>query len=140
MSKDHRVRRPKQYDGLMNLLKDEGLFDSLKSVLVFAAAVGANQGVSAEFSDSAEKIPLRIFSEAQDLPFMYALALSETGDVSMLAEENMEQVLSIFENTAAAGLSYLNGVIDQARPKESLEQLVSSSSEQNLIDDLTNIW
>ena len=140
MRKDYRVRRPLEYDALMNFLKDEGLFDSLKSVLVFAAAVGAREGQSTEFSGSGEKIALRIFSEAHDIPFMHALALAKTGDVSMLSDDKMEEVLTIFENTAAGGLSYLDDVIDRTNAKAALEQLVSINHESSLIDDLTNLW
>tara|TARA_R110002094_G_scaffold42357_8_gene54662 strand:+ start:6042 stop:6458 length:417 start_codon:yes stop_codon:yes gene_type:complete len=136
--KDYRVRRPKQHDPFMNALKDEGIFDSLKSVMVFAAAIGASQDISREFSDSAEKIPLRIFNESQDIPFMLALALAKTNDVTNLREDNMEVVLKIFEESAAAGLEYLEGCIDQSNPKESIEQLLTRGEHSDLLTDLTS--
>jgi len=124
----------------MNLLKDEGLFDSLKSVLVFAAAVGAEQGYREEVTDSAERIPLRIFNEGTDIPFMHALALAETDDVNMLREDNMEKVLLIFEERAAGGLDYLAGSVDQSNLKQSIERLVTRQSNASIIDDLEKIW
>ena len=138
--KDHRVRRPKKHEPLMASLKDEGIFDSLKSVLVFAAAVGANQNNSLEFSDSAEKIPLRIFNDSQDIPFMLALALAKTNDVGNLRADNMEVVIRIFEESAAAGLDYLDGALDKTNLKQSIEQLLSTDGTPSLIDDLTKIW
>ena len=136
--KDYRVRRPKQHDALMNALKDEGIFDSLKSVLVFAAAIGASQDIRKEFSDSAERIPLRIFNETQDIPFMLALALAKTNAVTNLREDNMEVVLKIFEESAAAGLDYLEGYLDQSNPKESIEQLLTRGERSDLLTDLTS--
>ena len=46
--KNYRVRRPKQYDSLLNNLKDkeEGVFSTLKSALVFAAAIGFKQNTA----------------------------------------------------------------------------------------------
>ncbi|RLQ20250.1 hypothetical protein DWB85_18585 [Seongchinamella sediminis] len=124
----------------MNFLKDENIFDSLKSCLVFAAAVGAEQGIRCEFTESAEKIPLRIFNESQDLPFMLALALSITGDISYFRADKMDEVILIFEETAAAGLDYLEGSVDQSNPKESIERLVIGNNSGSMIDDLAKIW
>ncbi len=68
--KSYRVRRPKAYDELLNLLRDreQGVFSTYKSALVFAAAVGFKERKRVAFTDLGEPIALTLFSENQDQP------------------------------------------------------------------------
>lgn len=140
--KSYRVRRPKEYDELLNLLKDRehGVFSSYKSALVFAASVGFKEGKRVSFSESSEPIALSLFSENKDQPFMLCLALTEFDDVSYLREENFVEAMQVFEEYAAGGLEILDGSLDKTHLKESIESLMSEEGELNLIDDIANGW
>ena len=124
-----RVRRPQEHSDLLNKLKDEGLFDTLKSALVFAASVGAAKGVKNEMDSSAEPIAIDTFSDDLDIPFMFALALVDTGDPAVLKEDQYDQVIAIFEQYATGGLAYLKGTLDYANLQASIENLVFSEEQ-----------
>jgi len=138
----YRVRRPKEYDELLNLLKDkdDGVFATLKSALVFASAVGFKQKARLKYTSAGEAIALNLFSEHQDQPYIYCLALAEYDDVSYLQEENFLEVMRVFEEYAAGGLKYLDGVLDKSNIKESIEGMLADSDESNLLGDLAGEW
>jgi len=140
--KGYRVRRPKQFDELLNLLKDkeDGVFSTLKSALVFASAVGFKQKTKFEFSETGEPIAFTLFNEHQDQPFIFSLALTEYDDVSYLQEDRFLDVMKNFEEYAAGGLQYLEGALDKTNLKESIEGLLSDTGEKNLIDDIATDW
>ena len=140
--KSHRVRRPKAYDDLLNLLrdKDEGVFTTYKSALVFAAAVGFKEKKRVPFTESGEPIALNLFSESQDQPFIFCLALTEYDDASYLQEDKFFEVMQVFEEYAAGGLEILDGCLDKAHIKESIERLLASGNDQDLIGDLAAEW
>ena len=140
--KSYRVRRPKKYDDLLNLLKDkdEGVFSTLKSALVFSAAVGFKIKRRVEFKESGEPIALNLFNENYDQPFIYAMALTEYNDVSYLQEDKFLDVFKVFEEYACGGLEYLDVELDKSHIKESIESLLSDNSGSNGIDDISALW
>ena len=140
--KTYRVRRPKQYEELLNSLRDKetGVFETLKAALVFSAALGFREKHRVSFASSGEPIAFSLFSEHQDQPFVYSLALTEYDDVSYLRSERFLETIKVFEEYAAGGLEYLDGILDKANLKESLESLLADSGESNLIDDLAEEW
>ena len=140
--KNYRVRRPKQFEELMNLLKDKesGVFSTLKSALIFAAALGFKHKKRLEFTDTSEPIAITLFSDHQDQPFMYMLALTELNDVSYLRNENFSEVMRVFEEYAAGGLQFLDDYLDKNNIKESIEGLLAENGHENLIDDITKGW
>jgi len=140
--KNYRVRRPKKYDELLNLLKDKdlGVFSNLKSALVFSAAVGFKIKRRVPFKDSAEPIALNIFNENYDQPFIYAMALTEYKDVSYLQEDKFLEVFKVFEEYACGGLEYLDETLNKSHLKESIEGLISDKDEKNIINDISNLW
>ena len=140
--KSYRIRRPKEYDDLLNLLrdKDEGVFTTYKSALVFAAAVGFKEKKRVPFTESGEPIALLQFSENQDQPFIFCLALTEFNDVSYLREDKFFEVMQVFEEYAAGGLEILDGCLDKAHIKESIEKLLAGKNSPDLIGDLAAEW
>jgi len=138
----YRVRRPKQYDELLSLLRDkeDGVFSTLKSALVFSAAMGFKQKNRLEFSETSEPIAFSLFNEHQDQPFIYALALIEYDDVTYLQEDKFLEAMKVFEEYAAGGLQYLDGALDKSNLKESIEGLLANTGESNLIGDIANEW
>lgn len=140
--KSYRVKRAKRFDDFLKLLvsKEEGVFDTLKSALVFAAAVGFKQEKKLEFSDLGEGIPLNYFDERNELPFIYAMAISEYSDVNFLREENFLEAVKVFEEYAAGGLNYLNDILIMDNIKGSIESILHETEEIDLIEDLTDEW
>ena len=136
----YRVRRPKEHDSLMKLLSDSehGVFSSLKSVMVFSAALGFKEKKRIPFTETGERIDLNIFSE-RDRPFIYCLALTEFKDVSYLKEDKFEEVMTVFEEYAHGGLSFLDGYLDKNHIKESLESYLFSQ-ENDLVGTLVDGW
>jgi len=137
--KDYRIKRPAKHDDLLNLLKDKenGVFGTLKSALVFAAVIGFKENQAEKFSEQGEPVALSIFNEETDVPIMYLIALSKTGDISHLREEKFEEVLRIFEEYAAGGLGYLDRVLDKTRLKHSIQEILYLSrtdSDDNILD------
>ncbi|WP_297481810.1 DNA phosphorothioation-associated protein 4 [uncultured Photobacterium sp.] len=133
-----RVRRPELYDVLLNkLVREDKIFSTLANALVFAASVGFKKQLKLVFTDSGEPIRLSVFDWDQDIPFMYALALAHSNQIEMMREDYFEQVVSIFEEYANGGLSFIESVYDSASPVQSLEQLVSESYRT---DDVSNIF
>lgn len=140
--KNYRVRRPKQYDSLLNNLKDkdEGVFSTLKSALVFAAAIGFKQKTKLEFLETSEPIIFNLFNDFKDRPFIYAMALTEFDDVSYLREDKFLETIRLFEEYAAGGLQYLDGVLDKSNLKESIEVLLADNSDDNIVDSIVDDW
>lgn len=136
--KNYRVRRPKEYEGLMNDLKDSGVFDTLKSVLVFAAAVGFKNSQRTPFAESSERIDIKLFSENSDQPFIYCIALAEHDDVDYLREDRFEDMIETFEEYAAGGLKILESEVDRLNIKESIQSMISQIESNNLIEDIAS--
>ncbi len=141
-NKHYRVRRPKQHEELIKLLasKDEGVFDSLKSVLVFSAAVGYKAKNRQAFSETSEPIPIHYFSEGRDIPFIYTLAIAEFKNVDFLREENFKETITVFEEYAAGGLTVLSDEITSFNIKETIEGMLSEAKPTKLIDDIASYW
>lgn len=142
MIKAYRVKRPKQFDDLMKQLinKDEGVFDTLKGVLVFAAAIGFKYKQKMPITESGEPIAFSLFNDRREQPFVYALAISEFNDVAYLREENFLETIKVFEEYAAGGLRYLDEVIDTNNIKESIEGILSDAEDRDIITDLADEW
>ncbi|TRX56693.1 DNA phosphorothioation-associated protein 4 [Thalassomonas sp. M1454] len=136
--KHYRVRRPKDYSEMMILLKDE-MFSTLKSVLLFSAAIGFKKGERLSFEDTAEPIQLNLFNDVSEIPFIFSMALAEYDDVSYLKLEKFKEMINVFEEYAAGGLKYLDETIDKNNIKESIEVLLHEPIEgEDLIDDITD--
>jgi len=105
-----RVRRPERHSQLLIRLtdKDEGVFETYKDALVFAAALGAARGRSEDFEKLAEPIDYQIFARWGDQEALFdALALFDSGAVGILSGESAEERLGIFERYANGGLEII---------------------------------
>ena len=140
--KAYRVKRPKQFDDLMKLLisKDEGVFDTLKGVLIFAASIGFKHKQKMTISESGEPIAFSLFNDRREQPFIYALAISEFNDVAYLREEKFSEAINVFEEYAAGGLKYLDEIIDRDNIKESIEGILTDAEDRDIITDLADEW
>tara|TARA_R110000765_G_scaffold323962_2_gene415592 strand:- start:648 stop:1085 length:438 start_codon:yes stop_codon:yes gene_type:complete len=136
---DVRIRRPKQYDDLLEIFKKERIFTSNKNALVFAASLGFKKKQRQSFDESSEPIMLRIFDDNTDIPFIYSLALAETDDISMMTKNKFKEAVLIFEEYANGGLSIIRSVLDPATALVSLEAIISELDETNT-EDMFKDW
>ncbi|MBE8232411.1 MAG: DNA phosphorothioation-associated protein 4 [Endozoicomonadaceae bacterium] len=136
---DIRIRRPKEYDDLLDIFKKEKIFASNKNALVFAASLGFKKQLRCSFEESSEPIMLRIFDDNTDIPFIYALALAETNDISMMNKSKFKDAVLIFEEYANGGLSYIKSLLDPAAALASLETIIAEPDD-NFADDMLEDW
>ena len=127
---DIRIRRPKEFDDLLDILKKEKIFSSNKNVLVFAASLGFKKELRLPFQESSERIMLRIFDDSTDIPFIYSLALAETDDISMMTKAKFKDAVLIFEEYANGGLGYLKSLIDDTAALTSIEAIIAEPEEE----------
>lgn len=144
-----RVRRPEEFKDILNLLSSENenqpqVFDTLKSALVFSAALGFKIKKRVPFENSSERIALHTFKEDTDIPFIYSLAVAEYDDISYLRAEKFEESLLIFEEYANGGLRYLSTYLaEDINIKSSVEGLMhdlTSNKEKDMVSDIFEDW
>lgn len=119
-----RVRRPRQHEALIQLMRDEAGFATMRDVLLFAAAVGKSQERRVAFSEAGE--PIR-YETLIDPEYSSALVnmiavVSEPEDAEILARGRLKDRITIFEEYACGGLEYIQGELN-AR-KMTLETLL----------------
>ncbi|MDF1628846.1 MAG: DNA phosphorothioation-associated protein 4 [Alcanivoracaceae bacterium] len=142
---NERVRRPYEHEEFLQELggpssKKEKPFDSLKSVLLFAAALASHRDQErCPFSKSGEKIPFSYFSSDFEKSFIASLALQDTKDVTILHPSRLADQIEIFEEMANAGLNLMKvGVSSSSSIDAYLLGEVSGASEDapSIIDEL----
>lgn len=107
--KELRVRRPQQFDKLMEDLKAKGIFEKYTSILVFAACLGYRRNNFKEFNAASEPVRLPLFNGQFDESIINLLAILHKGnDPYMMAKENEEEKVRIFEAYACGGLEILS--------------------------------
>ncbi len=89
---------------------------------MFAAALGARRGDRESLEGRGEGIRVDIFQRAMDDTFIDALAVAVTEDLGVLAKDRGEERITIFEESAKAGLAEMEKVID--RPGDSVDELL----------------
>ncbi|MEZ9419642.1 DNA phosphorothioation-associated protein 4 [Vibrio breoganii] len=135
------VKRPLEYDDfLKDLVMKHKLFTSYKNALVFSAAIGFQKHSRLSFKKTGEPIKLSIFDDDQDIPFMYALALAEENDINLMRKERFHEVITIFEEYANGGLSFLYESFDPIAGVKLLEQLIKSASQTDTPFDPIDIF
>jgi dnd system-associated protein 4 len=106
---DVRVRRPQQYEALMQELREEAAFATFRDILLFAAAVGAHFKRRIPFTSSGERIRYETLKEpAFSETLINMIAASEPpNDPEILDSTKAEERVGIFEEYANGGLEYI---------------------------------
>jgi dnd system-associated protein 4 len=137
-----RVRRPKNYEELMAQMKDTGAFETLKDVLIYSACFGLQKKVREEFKESAEPINLQIFSGDFDKMVINTVAIRDTGDPTIMANERSDDRILIFEEYACGGLSVINNHLQGSTGDmvETLTELILKSEvNTNVLDEIIEL-
>jgi len=138
--REPRIRRPAQYDAMLDELKEKGIFDKLTNALVFAACLGFRRNNPKDVGTAGEPVRLPLFNDRYDEAVMNALAiLAKDGDPLMLAKDNEDERISIFERYASGGLEILAREVWEPKLKweEALINIILDEFEQT--DALTNL-
>jgi dnd system-associated protein 4 len=120
---DRRLRPPAALESTLETLTDERNFETRQSALTFAAALGFYLKKNEPIQKGGEGIRWQVFERSQDAAFIYSLALAERDTIDVLRAENEEDLATIFEEYAAAGLRYLQDKII-GRPGDALDHLL----------------
>lgn len=112
MNETRRIRPPARFDDLIDKLvfQKDSPFETKQALMMFAAAIGYSiVGKREPIEKAGEGIDWGIFERRQDTSFIYALALADKESIAILGQENQDEddLITIFEEYAAAGLQYI---------------------------------
>ncbi|MGG0706533.1 DNA phosphorothioation-associated protein 4 [Bacillus paramobilis] len=108
-----RIRRPKDQEEMYKVLTDRdelgGIFSSFKDIFMLAGIVGFMNKKRKTFTSSLEQIHWNVFNSETDETVINAVALAETGDLTIINtdDEAFDRKIIIYEEYAAGGLEYL---------------------------------
>ncbi|WP_111535618.1 DNA phosphorothioation-associated protein 4 [Palleronia aestuarii] len=137
-----RVRRPAEFDDMLNELRDTGVFPTFKDAMVFAATLGYRRGNRKEFKKSSEPIDLDVFRGDFDRTIMSILAIEEMDNPKMIAPSNETARVLCFEEYANGGLEILKREIWDGKQdwREGLLSLIQREEEEHtMLDDITEL-
>jgi len=106
---DVRVRRPQQYEALMQELRDEAAFATFRDIMLFAAAVGASVKRRVAFSKTSDPIRFETLKEPMfSETLVNMIAASEVADDPEIMDSTRAgERVRIFEEYANGGLEHL---------------------------------
>jgi dnd system-associated protein 4 len=106
---DVRVRRPQQFEALMQELRDEAAFSTFRDILLFAAAVGCQVKRRLPFDSSGEPIRYETLKEPMfSETLINMIAANEVADdPEVLDSTRASERVRIFEEYANGGLEYI---------------------------------
>lgn len=106
-----RIRRPGDKEDVFAAMTvgDNAVFKTYKDLMVCAACIGYAHKRREPFDKSLEPIAWHTFNGPTDAAVINAIALSETGDLAILIEEEeaYDQRFTIFEEYANGGLAII---------------------------------
>ncbi len=131
-----RLNRPKDKHDLLEQLVDQGPFQELRDVLVFAAAVGWHENRRVPLAVRDEPIRWEVATNRRGTePLVNMIATSASGDPEILADDQFDERMAIFEEYANGGLEVLRGLL-AAEPRPAVDvvlelvQKVSRTAEE----------
>ena len=122
-SNEARVRRPAQHEVLIQHLRDEAGFPTMRDVLLFAAGVGVAFERRVPFEKASEPIRYEVLtSEAFADAFVSMIAaVNADQDPEILDGARISERLLIFEEYANGGLEYIQ---EQANVRKQPHEVV----------------
>ncbi len=119
------------------------LFETKQKALMFAASLGRYRGRREPLKerDSASAIRFDIFESATDDGFVRALAIDSVSDLKVLGAEREAELVTVFEESAHAGLLELNRVcfLSNKDPFEALLQLTADTRHIDMDDAIEGV-
>ncbi|MCY4346903.1 MAG: DNA phosphorothioation-associated protein 4 [Aestuariivita sp.] len=127
---------------MLKELTDERIFQTLKDVIVFAAALGFRRRNRKPFEKSSEPIPLEYFRGDFDVTIMSVIAIKDHEDPKMLAPSNEADRVRCFEEYANGGLEIMKHQIWDPRLDWSqglLSLIHREDSDKTILEDITEL-
>jgi dnd system-associated protein 4 len=135
-----RVRRPVQFEVMLNELRDKGIFKTYKDALVFSACLGKKRNKRVPFAKSSEPVHLSIFSGDFDKMVINSIAVAEDEDAFLLSEEREDEKIKIFEEYACGGLEILKNEIWDLKndwEKSIIYLMLQEEDTEKILTDIT---
>ncbi|ALC90607.1 hypothetical protein AM500_13035 [Bacillus sp. FJAT-18017] len=116
-----RIRRPKEQEEIYKKLTGTdlpiGAFDSYKDLFMLAGVIGFKRNKKKTFKDTAEGIAWSVFNMDTDYTVITAIAILDSKDLTLLRDndETHDIKLTIFEEFAADGVSYIYNLLQSPR-------------------------
>ena len=140
-----RVRRPEQFKEMMDqLVKETGVFRTLKDLMIFSATLGYKRDKRVEITKSAEAIPLQYFSGQFDQAVMNSIGVAASDfDPSIMGDARSDERVRIFEEYACGGLEilkseFLDGKITNWEDAL-LGLIMQEESDEQILTDITKL-
>lgn len=111
----------KHHDLYSELVGGEAPFRTMKDLFMLAASVGCESASRTPLSRRQVIFRWPQFSSQEDVPILRAMAIAETGDTSVLIDQ--DQVLTIAEEYANAGIEQIRQHV-VSLPGDHLENVV----------------
>lgn len=109
------------------------LFETKQKALMFAAALGfhLNTRTPLDARDASTAIRFDIFEKNLDDGYIACLGIASLGDLGILGESRRDELATIFEEYASAGLSVIqHRVIGKPNPLQALVSLILDNESQ----------
>jgi dnd system-associated protein 4 len=135
-----RVRRPVEYELMLNELRDKGVFKTYKDALIFSASLGKARNKRVEFTKSSEPINLSIFSLDDDKMVLNSIAVDEDSDPYLLSDDREDEKILIFEEYACGGLEILKNEIYDLKldwEKSLISMIFREEDTEKILTDIT---
>ncbi|MCA0457125.1 MAG: hypothetical protein LCI00_24350 [Chloroflexi bacterium] len=89
---------------------EDSPFLTMKDLFMLAASIGFRAQQRKPLGKREQPFHYSVFTEAEDIPILKAIAIATTGDVSVLADPN--QIVEIAEEFANAGIGEIRAVVN----------------------------
>ena len=116
-----RIRRPKEQEELYKKLTSSdsalGAFDSYKDLFMLAGVIGYKIQKKRSFKESSEGIAWSVFNLDTDYTVITSIAILDSKNLTLLRDndETHDEKLTIFEEYAAEGVSYIYNLLNSSR-------------------------
>jgi dnd system-associated protein 4 len=128
------ITRPAKFEKLIDILTEQGPFETKQAAMTFAAAVGWYFVRKREpRGKGSHEIRWSVVESSNDDAFIHALALAESDSIEILGRdraENEDDPIRVFEEYATAGLQYIQDKCVDA-PGDLLDNLLNLIAEVN---------
>lgn len=129
------ITRPAKFEKLIDILTEQGPFETKQAAMTFAAAVGRCFARKREpRGKGGNEIRWNVVETSNDDAFIHALALAESDSIEILGRdrraENEDDPITVFEEYATAGFQYIQDKCVDA-PGDLLDNLLSLLAEVN---------
>jgi dnd system-associated protein 4 len=88
---------------------EDSPFLTMKDLFMLATCIGFRMQQRKPFVKREQPFHYSVFTEAEDIPILKAIAIATTGDVSVLADP--DQIVQIAEEFANAGIGEIRAVV-----------------------------